>query len=111
MEQYRVFNIEKETCNYEYDITVETNDKGHKVHTLYRSGADSWSHNTKNEKILTIIDTGNSMVIPSLKISESVGYDTFAELFILMSFINKTESMPFFQGKIEKVEPENIMHI
>ena len=111
MEMYRVFNTESNNSIYEYDILVNTNDEGHTVYTLLRSDGDCWSHYAKGEELITITDTGNGMIYPKKTFIKEVGYDEITELFILLSFINKKERMFLYQGRIEKVEPENIMHI
>ena len=95
MDHYKVFNIEGNKEIYEYNITVQINKNGHEEYTLSRSLDDSWSENVRGQELIKIIDTGDMMIFPKKMFAGDVGYDVFAELFILMSFINKTELSTF----------------
>lgn len=112
MKQYRVINLEKEFQEeHEYDITVDVNDNGHEETTLSRSYSSTWSPSNRGEELIKIIDTGDMMVFPKKMFAGDVGYDIFAELYILMSFINKTEHMPLYKGRIEEVKPNQTFEI
>ena len=103
MKQYRVLNTDSDTEVHEYTITVDMNNNGHEEITLYRSKNDSWSEHARGEELIKLIDTGNFMVFPRRMFAGSADYDRFAELFILMSFINKTSVMGLYNGKIEEI--------
>jgi len=104
MKTYRVINTENDHGEiHEYNITVDINDNGHEVITLTRTFNNNWSQHVRGEELIKIIDTGNKMVFPKKMFSGDVGYDSFAELHIIMSFINKSSSMPVYKGRIEEV--------
>lgn len=103
MKQYRVFNTEEDVEIHEYNITVDMNDNGHEEITLYRSRGETWSSPARGEERIKLIDTGNMIVFPKKMFSGDAGYDDFAELFIIMSFINKTSHMPVYKGRIEEI--------
>ena len=104
MKQYKVINLEinnKET--HDYTITVEMNKNKHKVLTLNRSHDSTWAEDRKGEEVIKLIDTGDEYVFPKKEFAGDAGYDKFAELFILMSFINNTERLPIYKGRIEEI--------
>lgn len=103
MKQYRVFNTETDAEAHEFNITVDINSNGHEEITLYRSKSDTWSEPVRGEERIKVIDTGDMMVFPKKMFSGDVGYDEFAELYVIMSFVNKTSSMPLYKGRIEQV--------
>lgn len=112
MKQYKVINLEtpgKEI--HEYDITVDMNKNGHQVTTLTRSKNDTWMDTVAGEEIITLIDTGDEVIFPKKQFAGDVGYDTFAELFILMSFVSKTGHLPTYKGKIEEITPRTSIEI
>ena len=104
MEKYKVINLEtpgKEV--HEYDIIVDMNKNGHQVTTLKRSLNDNWSEHHRGEELISLIETGDEMIFPKKAFAGDVGYDVFAELFILMSFISKTGHLPVYKGRIERI--------
>jgi len=103
MKQYRVINTETDAEIHEFTITVDMNSNGHEETTLYRSKSDTWSESVRGEERIRVIDTGNMIVFPKRMFTGDVGYDEFAELYIIMSFINKTSNMPLFKGRIEEI--------
>lgn len=103
MKQYRVFNTEGDMEIHEYNITVDINENNHEEITLYRSRGETWTDYVRGEERIKIIDTGNMMVFPKKMFSGDVGYDDFAELFIITSFINKTTTMGVYKGRIEEI--------
>lgn len=115
---YRVLNtLDYKSENkivHEYTISVTTTDEGSVV-TLMRSFDDVWSEHKRGEEVLSLIDTGDCVIYPkqafSAKLSGEVGYDLHAELFILLSFMNKSERMPLFQGIIEEITPSQSFEI
>jgi len=110
MNTYRVMNTfpGEENGRHEYDIHVEDTDRGTK-YSLIRSQAGHWSDHAKGQTVVAIMDDGDAITL-SKHITKELGYDTAAELFILMSFINKQGfSNCFFMGTIEKVE--NVIEI
>lgn len=90
---------------HEYDIVVYMNKNGHSVVTLKRSLDDVWSEDRRGEEIISLIDTGDMLIYPKKMFAGDVDYALHAELFILLSFLNKTEFMPLYEGVIEKVTP------
>ena len=82
------------------------NGNSHKEITLIRSLDDVWSKEAKGQEVIKIIDTGDGYVLPKKEFAGDVGYDKFAELYILMQFISKTEHLPTYIGRIEKVNDE-----
>ncbi len=106
MKIYRVVNTETEGQEvHEYTITVDVNNNGHEEIILYRSKSDTWSELARGEERIKLIDTGNMMVFPKKMFSGDIGYDEFTELYVLVSFINKTNHMPLYKGYVEEVNP------
>lgn len=113
MKMYRVLNtLDYQSENkivHEYTIMKYTNNEGDQVVALHRSHDDVWTESVRGEEIFAIIDTGDNLIFPKKTFNGEVGYDKLAELYIVMHFMNKTERMPLFQGKIEEiVENETI---
>lgn len=105
MKVYRVMNSfpGEENGRHEYNLYVEESDKGTK-YSLIRSQAGHWSEDAKGQTVVAIMDDGDSMLL-SKHVTKNLQYDTAAELFILMSFINKQGMHNcFFMGTIEKIE-------
>jgi hypothetical protein len=96
---------------HEYDIIVDINSNGHEVTTLYRSYDDVWSEHSRGEELISFIDTGDMMVFPKKEFAGDVQYDRFAELYILISFINKTQFLPLYEGRVEEVIPDKSFEI
>jgi hypothetical protein len=107
---YRVINTHDYKSEnlkvHEYDIIEHVNGEGHQITTLYRSNDHIWSEGSRGEKVITIIDTGNEVIFPKKEFTNEVGYDKFAELYILISFINKTK-MNVYTGDIQQIEITN----
>ena len=103
MKQYRVFNTETDAEVHEYTITVNMNSNGHEETILYRSKSDTWSEPVRGEERIKLIDTGDMIIFPKRMFSGDAGYDDFAELYVITSFINKTSCMPLFKGRIEEI--------
>jgi hypothetical protein len=112
MKQYRVINTEtpKKEVN-EYTITDTINANGHQEITLSRSYDETWSEDARGEERIKLIDTGNEYVFPKKMFSGDVGYDSFAELFILLSYVNRTEHMPLYKGRIEEIKQDETFDI
>jgi len=112
---YRVLNtLDYQTENkivHEYTIAQYMNDNGHEVTALHRSHDDVWAESRRGEEVIKIIDTGDMVIFPKKEFAGDVLYDKFAELFILLTFINKTERMPLFKGTIEEVVPTESFEI
>ena len=105
MKIYRVMNTfpGEENGRHEYDIHVEETNGGIK-YSLIRSKADHWSENAQGETVCAIFDDGDGYRL-SKHVTRDLGYDTAAELFILMSFINKQGfTNCFFMGTVEEVK-------
>ena len=112
MKQFRVINLEEDFKEvHEFTITVDMNNNGHEEFTLYRSKSETWSEPHRGEEVLKIIDTGDQYVFPKREFAGDVGYDKFAELFILLNFISKTERMPIYKGRIEEIIPDKTFEI
>ena len=105
--KYRVLNTHdyksENKIVHEYDIIVDMNKNGHEVTTLLRSHNEVWSEGGRGEEIISLIDTGDMMIFPKKEFAGDVEYDKFAELFVLLSFLNRTDSMPLYKGTIEEV--------
>ena len=115
MKTYRVTNtldyqIENKIV-HEYTIMQYMNDNGHEVTALHRSHDEVWAESRRGEEVIKVIDTGDMVIFPKKEFSGDVGYDKIAELYILLHFINKTERMPMYQGKIEEVIPTQTIEI
>jgi hypothetical protein len=112
MEQkiYRVlntFDYKKENkIVHEYNIMVHMNKNGHQAVSLHRSHDDVWAEDRRGEQIFSLIDTGDMIIYPKKMFAGDVDYAAHAELFILLSFINKTEFMPLYEGVIEEITPK-----
>ena len=105
MKVYRVMNSYpgEENGRHEYDIHVEETNNGIK-YSLIRSQAGHWSDSAKSKTVVAILDNGDELVL-SKHIKQRIGYDVAAELFILMSFINKQDLINcFFMGTVEEVK-------
>jgi hypothetical protein len=105
MKIYRVMNTfpGEENGRHEYDIHVKETSRGTK-YSLIRSKAGHWSDSFKGEKCVSILDTGDDMIL-SNHITNQLDYALGAELFILMSFINAQGlHNSFFMGTIEEVK-------
>jgi hypothetical protein len=104
---YRVLNTHdfksENKIVHEYDIVKRLNDDGFEEITLYRSYEEHWAEENRGERLSTLIDTGDAVIFPKKKYIGEVDYATYAELYILMAFVNKTEHMPLFKGIIEEV--------
>jgi len=115
---YRVLNTHdyksQNKIVHEYTICVDVTDEGQVV-TLNRSYDGVWSEDRRGEEVISLIDTGDYVIYPkklfSSKFSGEVGYDLHAELFILLTFMNKSERMPLFQGIIEEITPTQTFEI
>jgi hypothetical protein len=95
---------------YDYDVTIEDTDKGDK-YTLYRSNGGNWSDHCKGEEIFFLLDTGNGVIFPKNIFSKDVDYHNLAELFVLLSVINKTDRSPIYGGRAEEVIESNNFNI
>lgn len=105
MKIYRVMNTfpGEENGRHEYDIHVEETNGGTK-YSLIRSKAGHWSEHAQEKTVCAILDDGDGYKL-SKHITRNLGYDTAAELFILMSFINKQGfTNCFFMGTVEEVK-------
>ena len=108
MESYRVMNTfdylsENKIVN-EYLITVNETDDGCEEYVLSRTHEEIWDSSVRGQEILRIIDTGDGYISPKRIFAKDVDYAIFAELFILMNFINKTSFTPIYKGTIEKID-------
>ena len=103
---YRVINTHDYKSEnkkvHEYDIVEHVNGEGHEIVTLYRSNDPIWSESARGEKVLTIIDTGNGVIFPKKEFTNEVGYDKYAELYILMSFVNKAKTN-LYTGDVQEI--------
>jgi hypothetical protein len=110
MKVYRVMNTfpGEENGRHEYDIHVESINRGTK-YSLIRSQAGHWSDGAKGHTVCAVIDDGDGFKI-SKHVTRYMDYAIMAELFILMSFINKQGfTNCFFMGTIEEIK--NIVEI
>lgn len=96
---------------HEYTIMQYMNNNGHEVTALHRSHDDCWAEPRRGEEVIKIIDTGDMVIFPKREFAGDVQYDRYAELFILLSFVNKTEHMPLYQATIEEITPKQSFEI
>jgi len=96
---------------HEYDIIKTMNDEGNEEITMFRSFNDVWADGKKGEEVIKIIDDGDGYKFPKKLFTSDVDYCLAAELYIIMTFINKTERMPLFKGVIEEVVIKNNIEI
>lgn len=102
MEQYRIINTWDEDQKYEYDIYVENTDEG-TVYRMYYSNNETWSEHVRGALIYRVVNDGNSYKFTHNKIpKKELDYAQAAELYVLMSFMNKLEGM--FTGDIIHVK-------
>lgn len=115
MKKYRVSNtLDYKSENkivHEYTIIQTVNEEGHEVTTLYRSNDDVWSEGNRGEELFSLIDTGDDVRFPKKEFANTVGYDRFAELYIVLAFLNKTERMPLYQGVAEEIDQHKTYEI
>lgn len=113
--KYRVLNTHDfKTENkivHEYDIIVDMHRKGHEVTTLLRSHDEVWAEGERGKEVVSLINTGDIMIFPKKEFVGDVKYDKFAELFVLLSFLNRTDSMPLYKGTIEEIIPTHTIEI
>lgn len=108
---YRVYNTETKNETHEYIITQDRNQDDYLVTTLSRSTEEMWCEDNKGEELISVIDTGNEIIFTKKQFTRDVGYDRFSELFILLSFINKTETYGLYKGRVEQVYPSKNFEI
>jgi len=103
MRKFKVYNTYDSIIEvHDYDVTIETTDKGENI-TLYRSNGGDWADDCRGEKILSLLDTGNGIIFPKTIYSKEVDYNQLAELFVVLSVINKTDRAPIYGGRVEEV--------
>ena len=112
---YRVMNtLDYKSENkivHEYTIMQYMNNNGHEVTALHRSHDDCWAESRRGEEVIKLIDTGDMIIFPKKEFAGDVLYDKFAELHVLLAFLNKTERMPLYQGTIEEITPKQSFEI
>jgi hypothetical protein len=110
MKMYKVLNTQdyksENKIVHEYTIMQYMNSNDHEVTALHRSHDDVWEQSHRGEEIMKVIDTGDMMIYPKRMYAGDVDYAAHAELFILLSFLNKTERMPLYEGNIEEFTPQ-----
>ena len=87
---------------HDYDVTIEDTDEGEKI-TLFRSNEGIWADDCRGEEIFSLLDTGNGVIFPKNIYTKDVDYHNLAELFVLLSVINKTDRSPIYGGRAEEV--------
>lgn len=110
---YKVYNTEESPKRivHEYTISVTMNDNGHEEIALYRSFDDCWEESHRGQELIKLIDTGDMVIYPKKMYTGDVDYAMHAELFILLSFLNKTETFPLYKGNIEEITPQRSFEI
>lgn len=112
---YRVLNTydykSENKIVHEYTIMQYMNNNGHEVTALHRSHDEVWSEHVRGQEVIKLIDTGDMIIYPKKMFVGDVDYAMHAELFILLSFLNKTEHMPLYQGTIEEIVENNSINI
>jgi hypothetical protein len=103
MRKFRVYDtLNGDGETHDYDVSIEDTDKGQK-NTLYRSNGGDWASDCRGEELFSLLDTGNGIIFPKNIFSKDVDYHTLAELFVLLSVINKTDRSPIYGGRAEEV--------
>lgn len=111
MRKFRVYNTYDHLGDmHDYDVTIENIDKGKKI-TLFRSYGGDWSDDCKGEEIFSLLDTGNGVIFPKKIYTKEVDYSKLAELFVILSIINKTDKNPVYGGRVEEVIESNNFNI
>lgn len=92
MEESKIYYIgdREEKIDHDYTIEVIEHDNRDTEYVLSRSNSDHWSEHCKGEEIIRLVDDCNGYKFND-KIGKSVDYALFAELYILLQFISKTE--------------------
>lgn len=90
METKKYFVFDEKSV-LDFNIVVEKTKDGVK-YSLFRSKLDHWSSKSRGELCLTLIDDGNGIIIND-PIKERMSYQVFAEFYILMSFITKSDNI------------------
>jgi len=91
----------EEKLDHDYTIVVTENDNN-TTYVLSRSESSHWSEHARGEELLTLVDDGNGYKFKE-KIGRAVDYAQFAELYILIQFINKMYSnKPVYIGTISE---------
>lgn len=91
----------EENNDHDYTIGVIENEKD-TTYVMSRSESSHWSEPCRGEVLITLVDDGNGYKFKD-KIGKDVNYAEFAELYILMQFINKVYShKPIYIGTISE---------
>lgn len=101
---YRVLN---DNGLHEYDIYVKETKQG-TSYELLTSNTETWSDGRRNEKLLSIVNTGDGYKI-SRSLNKSIDYNEMAELYILLEFIQEHDYM--YRGSIIEVEEKHVKFI
>lgn len=56
----RTFIVFNPSGGHEYDITIESSEKG-EIYSLFRSNSSDWSEKFRGDLILQMIDSGNNV--------------------------------------------------
>jgi hypothetical protein len=103
MRKFRVYNtFDHDGDIHDYDVTIETTDEGEKI-TLFRSNEGIWADDCRGEELFSLLDTGNGVIFPKKIYTKEVDYSQLAELFVVLSVINKTDRNPIYGGRVEEV--------
>lgn len=111
MRKFRVYNtFDHPGDTHDYDVTIENTDEGEKI-TLFKSYGGDWADDCRGEELFSLLDTGNGVIFPKKIYTKEVDYVCFTELFVLLSVMNKTDSIPLFEGRVEEVIESNNFNI
>jgi len=104
MKTKKTFRVVDNEGQHEYDIAVEIIEEGEEF-TLFRSLDSYWAEHVRGDKVLSLVDNGNGVVL-SKKIDE-MDYSEILELSLLLNFHRKYE-----KNNLERVKysvSENIL--
>lgn len=90
----KYFITEKKTGEVNYIVKVKKNSDDVIEYRLFRSNSNMWTSESRNKKVITAIDTGNSIIIEkpdedSRLVSGYYDFDEIDELNILLTVMKK----------------------
>lgn len=116
MKHVRVYRQVKNGTIPDYTILQTTNPKtGNIVYELIRYGSE-WTDDALGEVAISLEDTGDGYKLPN-KIGKNIGYDTAAELYILLRYLDISEKKNYpnvgglYSGEIQITEQYETINI
>ena len=103
---YQVFQKLNGHEAHEYNIIIEMLPDGTR-YTLMASDSPEWSESYVGSELITAFDDGNGIILDE-NISKKMTYYEFAQLTILLDFINKKENI--YSGRVLRVKEEMVIN-